>query len=67
MVLDNNLHYFFTIQNVICYFHNLITPKEIKKELDRLKIQIAQSFEEVTGEMIEIGKLTKAVNPKDMD
>ena len=67
MVLDSNLQYFFTIQNVICYFHNLITPKEIKQELERKKIQIAPSFEEVTGTMIEIGKLTKAVNPKDLN
>jgi len=67
MVLDNNLHYFFTIQNVICYFHNLITPQEIKKELERMKIQIAPSFEAVTGAMIEIGQFTKAVNPKDLD
>ena len=30
MVLDSNLQYFFTIQNVICYFHNLITPQDVK-------------------------------------
>ena len=67
MVLDSNLQYFFTIQNVICYFHNLITPQEIKKELEQKKIQIVPSFEVVTGAMIEIGQFTKAVNPKDLD
>jgi hypothetical protein len=32
-----------------------------------MKIQIAPSFEAVTGAMIEIGQFTKAVNPKDLD
>ena len=67
MPLDSEIRYFVTNQNVICYFPNYITEGVIQNELRKKRIEIEFGFEVISIPRVEVGKYTRAINPKDVD
>ena len=67
MPFDVAFRYFFTRQDIICYFSDYITIKEIREDLQRKKNEVQYRFEKVPLPLIEVGKHTSAVNPRDIN
>ena len=65
--VDPGLRYFITKQQKICYFPEIVSEDTIQGELSRRKIDIEPTFEQIDEPLIELGKHTRAVNPKNMD
>ena len=67
MPLDLLLRYFITNQSTICYFSSVISLQQIKSELQKNKNELAYQFDEITTQIINVGKYTRAVDPRSMD
>lgn len=65
--LDFAFRFFVANPNVICYFPDLISISEIECEMRKKKVEFATCFEPIEIQNIEVGRYTRAVNPRDID
>lgn len=64
---DFEFRFFVANPNVICYFPDLISITDIQHEMRKKKIEFASCFEAIEIQNVEVGKYTRAVNPRDID
>lgn len=65
--LDFAFRFFVANPNVVCYFPDLISITEIQYEMRKKKVESETCFETIDIPNVDVGKYTRAVNPKDID